>query len=389
MPESLGARLRRQREQRQIQLSTIAEQSKISVALLQGLEEDDVSRWPTGIFRRAFVRTYAAAIGLEPEGVVREFLEMYPDPAESIAVPGGDAAANGGSNDNGVPPGRFRFLVGSALGSLGGLQSIGRWYSNGASTGPTSAADCPATPQSGGSGTKHATSPGAPAVDAPVTPAPSGDVETPATDTARVDVAVEREVDASDTSAPSGDVETPATDTRHVDVAVEREPSVQADTGWNPDVSAAAQLCTDFGRVENARELTGLLARAARILGAAGLIVWVRDSETDRLWPALAHGYAKKVLAHVSPLRCDENNATTAAFRTEQTSIMTGSNVASGAVVVPLLARAGCVGVLAIEFRDRTEQNQLVRALATIFAALLAGLVVDARFAIDRERRLA
>src|SRR5262245_35698120 len=72
MPESFGARLRQQREQQQITVASIAEQTKISVTLLEALERDDVSHWPTGIFRRAFMRAYAQAIHLDPDATVRE-----------------------------------------------------------------------------------------------------------------------------------------------------------------------------------------------------------------------------------------------------------------------------------------------------------------------------
>ena len=50
MSECFGARLRQQRERQQIALTTIAEQTKISLSLLEALERDDVSHWPTGIF---------------------------------------------------------------------------------------------------------------------------------------------------------------------------------------------------------------------------------------------------------------------------------------------------------------------------------------------------
>ena len=79
--ESFGARLRHERERRQIALASIAANTKISAALLEGLERDDVSRWPSGIFRRSFIRAYAKSIGLEPESIVGEFLERFPDPA--------------------------------------------------------------------------------------------------------------------------------------------------------------------------------------------------------------------------------------------------------------------------------------------------------------------
>ena len=86
MPESFGARLRQQRERQQIALASIAEQTKISLSLLEGLERDDLLRWPTGIFRRAFIRAYAHAIGLEPDSVVREFLDLHPDPLDVDAT---------------------------------------------------------------------------------------------------------------------------------------------------------------------------------------------------------------------------------------------------------------------------------------------------------------
>ena len=85
--EPLPVRLRRERERRRIALSSISANTKISVGLFEGLERGDVSRWPSGIFRRAFIRAYAQAIGLDPEGVAREFLEQFPDPLEPPPAP--------------------------------------------------------------------------------------------------------------------------------------------------------------------------------------------------------------------------------------------------------------------------------------------------------------
>jgi len=86
MNESFGARLRAQRERQRIGLAAIAHSTKINVALFEALERDDVSRWPAGIFRRAFIRAYADAIGLDPVPVLREFLEHFPDPADEPYV---------------------------------------------------------------------------------------------------------------------------------------------------------------------------------------------------------------------------------------------------------------------------------------------------------------
>ncbi len=78
--ESLGARLRAERERRKITLESIAANTNIRAGLLSDLEKGDVSRWPSGIFRRSFVRSYASAIGLDPDEVLDEFLERHPDP---------------------------------------------------------------------------------------------------------------------------------------------------------------------------------------------------------------------------------------------------------------------------------------------------------------------
>jgi transcriptional regulator with XRE-family HTH domain len=83
--QSFGGRLRAQRERNGISLDAIARNTKISITLFEGLERNDASRWPTGIFRRAFIRSYANAIGLDPEATVKEFLERFPDPSGAVA----------------------------------------------------------------------------------------------------------------------------------------------------------------------------------------------------------------------------------------------------------------------------------------------------------------
>ena len=82
---SFGARMRGERESRKISIAAISESTKILGALLEGLENDDVSRWPTGFYRRAFMRAYANAIGLDADATVKEFLEWFPDPGDTPA----------------------------------------------------------------------------------------------------------------------------------------------------------------------------------------------------------------------------------------------------------------------------------------------------------------
>ena len=82
-----GMRLRKERERRRITLTSIAANTKINISLLHALEAGDVSRWPSGIFRRSFIRGYANAIGLDADEIAKEFLERFPDPNDPVPAP--------------------------------------------------------------------------------------------------------------------------------------------------------------------------------------------------------------------------------------------------------------------------------------------------------------
>jgi len=325
MPESFGARLRQRRERQEIALPTIAEQTKIKLSLLEALERDDVSRWPSGIFRRAFVRAYAQAIGLDPDVVVREFLELYPDPIE-VTV----AGVAIGLDDNPVsasepPPTRFRYMANAALDSIS--QRLGKIHK-----GKSSVEDL----------------------------RPEGE------------------------PAPVKAAEDPAP----VAAAEDRAP-IETETPAMPDLAAAARLCTELARVEKAGDASPLLEKAARILDAVGLIVWVWDPKAAALRPALAHGYSAQVLAQLPKVGRDADNATAAAFRSAETSVVNDSRLSSGALVEPLMTPAGCAGVLAIELPPGSAERESVRAVVTIFAAQLARLVGVTRTAEAADRKLA
>lgn len=82
-----GSRMRHAREQRGVSLRQIAEATKISVSALEALERNEISRLPGGIFSRAFVRSYAAEIGVDPEQTVREFLAQFPHDSVTAGSP--------------------------------------------------------------------------------------------------------------------------------------------------------------------------------------------------------------------------------------------------------------------------------------------------------------
>src|SRR4051794_11381524 len=76
--DAFGPNLRRTRLQRGITLQTISEETKISVEMLAGLERNDFSQWPYGIYARAYIRQYAYAIGVDPDATVDEFCRSFP-----------------------------------------------------------------------------------------------------------------------------------------------------------------------------------------------------------------------------------------------------------------------------------------------------------------------
>src|SRR3954470_5960365 len=122
MRETLGTRLRCQRELKAISLASIAEQTKIHLPLLEELERDEVRHWPSGIFRRAFIRAYAEAIDLRPDEVVREFLTLYPDPIEIVSIGAAPALVAGTTRR---PPTRLAYAAGAAWETVvGGLRAL-------------------------------------------------------------------------------------------------------------------------------------------------------------------------------------------------------------------------------------------------------------------------
>jgi cytoskeleton protein RodZ len=89
-PAGFGAKLRDARERRGMSLRQIANATKISIAALEALERDEVSRLPGGIFSRAFVRSYAVEVGLDPEAAIQDFIAQFPNDSVTAGHPTSD-----------------------------------------------------------------------------------------------------------------------------------------------------------------------------------------------------------------------------------------------------------------------------------------------------------
>jgi transcriptional regulator with XRE-family HTH domain len=83
--EAFGPNLRRIRVQRGISLDQIAAATKVSQDLWSGLERNDLSRWPTGIYARAYVRAYALQLGVDAETTVDDFCRFFPQGDRRVA----------------------------------------------------------------------------------------------------------------------------------------------------------------------------------------------------------------------------------------------------------------------------------------------------------------
>src|SRR5882672_377431 len=82
-----GGKLRAARERRGVSLRQIANATKIAVSVLEALERNDISRLPGGIFGRAFVRSYAVEVGLDPEETIHDFISQFPHESVTAGHP--------------------------------------------------------------------------------------------------------------------------------------------------------------------------------------------------------------------------------------------------------------------------------------------------------------
>ena len=147
---------------------------------------------------------------------------------------------------------------------------------------------------------------------------------------------------------------------------------------------AATEVATDLGRVRNLDDLTRVLGRAAEVMDASGLIVWVGSADGADLRPVVAHGYSAAMIARIRPVPRSGDNAAAAAYRSGTLQIvLSRPGDSSGAVVAPILAADGCIGALSAEIRSGGETSDGVQALAAIFAAHLANVLSAAPAAAD------
>lgn len=77
--ENIGSYLKREREFRKIELSEIAESTRISAGTLQALEEERFDELPGKAFVRGYLKSYAKHVGLDVADVLLRYENLVAD----------------------------------------------------------------------------------------------------------------------------------------------------------------------------------------------------------------------------------------------------------------------------------------------------------------------
>ncbi|MBM3123810.1 MAG: DUF4115 domain-containing protein [Chloroflexi bacterium] len=86
MPDTVGQRLKKAREEKYLTLEKVAEQTRIRATFLKALEADDYSVMPSAAQGRGFLRNYAEFLNIDIDEVIAELHRGAPPP-EQISGP--------------------------------------------------------------------------------------------------------------------------------------------------------------------------------------------------------------------------------------------------------------------------------------------------------------
>jgi len=161
--------------------------------------------------------------------------------------------------------------------------------------------------------------------------------------------------------------------------SVAEPPVVAKEAGPGPqqppavELAAAAALCGEIARLTDPAALPDLLRRAAAIIDARGIVIWMGAGE--ELFAAIAYGYDPAVMSRLRPIGRRADNATAAAWRTGEMRTVAADGTSHGAIVAPISGLAGPFGVIAAEVRQGREDDAATRAVTAIIASQLASVL--------------
>jgi hypothetical protein len=140
------------------------------------------------------------------------------------------------------------------------------------------------------------------------------------------------------------------------------------------DLVPAAELCAEIARADSGEALAALVERAAGVIGASGVVVWLAGGDNE-LVPVLAHGYGPHARGLLGTLPLSEENVTTRAWHSGAVQGVDGDGRSRAALAAPMFQGARRTGVLSVELIDGVKPDALPRALTSILAAQFATAV--------------
>jgi hypothetical protein len=139
-------------------------------------------------------------------------------------------------------------------------------------------------------------------------------------------------------------------------------------------LSEVAEICADLSTLSDVGALSGALDRAATLLDAGGVIVWLASNDGSSLAPVASFGFDQKLVSRIGRIPRDSANLTAAAFRDNVARVSAATAEAPAALAVGLCGPSGTLGVLSVELKPGIAPDDGRVALATIVAAQLATL---------------
>lgn len=86
MTQTIGQRLKAEREEQRLTLENVFEATRIRIQYLQALEEDDLSVMPSPVQARGYLRNYAEYLGFDVDEVLQELRELNGRQASSEVI---------------------------------------------------------------------------------------------------------------------------------------------------------------------------------------------------------------------------------------------------------------------------------------------------------------
>jgi hypothetical protein len=130
-----------------------------------------------------------------------------------------------------------------------------------------------------------------------------------------------------------------------------------------PGLTVLSEICSDLASLSDLGALTAILARAADLLDAVGLIVWVASNDGSRLSPVAVHGYDARLVKRLGSVAREADNLTGAAQASRP-----------GALAAALCGPSGTLGVLSVELKPGVPADAARAAVVSILAAQLSTL---------------